>query len=121
MFRFITNTNSEIQAIRSGEVDAIYPQPQLALADLRNQAGLRIQTHVGLQYEHIEIQQGAKGNPLAKTDLAPPGADHRRQQDGRGEGAVRHAQPERRRAAEHRPAEGREGLLATTSGSGTTA
>jgi peptide/nickel transport system substrate-binding protein len=66
VFRFITNTNSEIQAIRSGEVDAIYPQPQLALADLRNQAGLRIQTHVGLQYEHIEIEQGAKGNPLAK-------------------------------------------------------
>jgi peptide/nickel transport system substrate-binding protein len=66
VFRFITNTNSEIQAIRSGEVDAIYPQPQLALADLRNQAGLRIQTHVGLQFEHIEIEQGAKGNPLAK-------------------------------------------------------
>jgi peptide/nickel transport system substrate-binding protein len=66
VFRFITNTNSEIQAIRSGEVDAIYPQPQLALADLRNQSGLRIVTHVGLQFEHIEIAQGAKGNPLAK-------------------------------------------------------
>jgi peptide/nickel transport system substrate-binding protein len=66
VFRFITNTNSEIQAIRSGEVDAIYPQPQLALADLRGQAGLRVATHVGLQWEHIEIQQGAKGNPLAK-------------------------------------------------------
>ncbi|HEY6607468.1 MAG TPA: ABC transporter substrate-binding protein, partial [Gaiellaceae bacterium] len=66
VFRFITNTNSEIQAIRSGEVDAIYPQPQLALADLRSQAGLRVVSHVGLQYEHIEIQQGAKGNPLAK-------------------------------------------------------
>src|SRR5919107_3329750 len=66
VFRFITNTNSEIQAIRSGEVDAIYPQPQLALADLRGQAGLRIVTNLGLQWEHIEIQQGAKGNPLAK-------------------------------------------------------
>ena len=66
VFRFITNTNSEIQAIRSGEVDAIYPQPQLALADLRGQAGLRVVTHVGLQWEHIEIQQGAKGNPLSK-------------------------------------------------------
>ena len=66
VFRFITNTNSEIQAIRSGEVDAIYPQPQLALADLRGQAGLRVVTHVGLQFEHIEIAQGAKGNPLAK-------------------------------------------------------
>jgi peptide/nickel transport system substrate-binding protein len=66
VFRFITNTNSEIQAIRSGEVDAIYPQPQLALADLKSQAGLRVVSHVGLQWEHIEIQQGAKGNPLAK-------------------------------------------------------
>src|SRR5919197_1927250 len=66
VFRFITNTNSEIQAIRSGEVDAIYPQPQLALADLRNQSGLRVVSHVGLQWEHIEIEQGAHGNPLAK-------------------------------------------------------
>jgi peptide/nickel transport system substrate-binding protein len=67
VFRFITNTNSEIQAIRAGEVDAIYPQPQLALADLRNQAGLKVVTHLGLQWEHIEIQQGAKGNPLSKN------------------------------------------------------
>ena len=66
VFRFITNTNSEIQAIRSGEVDAIYPAPQLALAGLRSQSGLRVVTHLGLQWEHIEIQQGPKGNPLAK-------------------------------------------------------
>jgi peptide/nickel transport system substrate-binding protein len=66
VFRFITNTNSEIQAIRAGEVDAIYPAPQLALAGLRGQAGLRVVSHLGLQWEHIEIQQGAKGNPLAK-------------------------------------------------------
>ena len=66
VFRFITNTNSEIQAIRGGEVDAIYPQPQLALADLKGQAGLKIQTHLSLSWEHIEIQQGSKGNPLAK-------------------------------------------------------
>jgi ABC-type transport system substrate-binding protein len=70
VFRFITNTNSEIQAIRSGEVDAIYPQPQLALAGLRGQSGLRVVTHLGLQWEHIEIQQGAKGNPLAKQRWA---------------------------------------------------
>jgi peptide/nickel transport system substrate-binding protein len=66
VFRFITNTNSEIQAIRSGEVDAIYPAPQLALAGLRGRSGLRVVSHLGLQWEHIEIQQGAKGNPLAK-------------------------------------------------------
>jgi peptide/nickel transport system substrate-binding protein len=66
VFRFITNTNSEIQAIRSGEVDAIYPQPQLALADLKSQSGLKVVSHFGLQFEHVEIQQGAHGNPLAK-------------------------------------------------------
>src|SRR5919206_1327682 len=67
VFRFITNTNAEIQAIRSGEVDAIYPQPQLALADLKNQSGLHIVTHQSLSWEHIEIEQGAHGNPLAKN------------------------------------------------------
>src|SRR5919108_5138303 len=66
VWRYVTNTNSEIQAIRSGEVDAIYPQPQLALADLKSQSGLKVITHLGLQWEHIEIQEGAKGNPLAK-------------------------------------------------------
>src|SRR6266513_4759770 len=66
VFRVITNTNSEIQSIRSGEVDAIYPQPQLALSDLRSQAGLKVVSHVGLQWEHIEIEQGTHGNPLAK-------------------------------------------------------
>jgi peptide/nickel transport system substrate-binding protein len=70
VFRFITNTNSEIQAIRSGEVDAIYPAPQLALAGLRGQSGLRVVSHLGLQWEHIEIQQGPKGNPLAKQRWA---------------------------------------------------
>src|SRR5438270_1226917 len=70
VFRYVTNTNSEIQAIRSGEVDAIYPQPQLALADLKNQSGLKVVTHLGLQWEHIEIQEGAKGNPIAKQPWA---------------------------------------------------
>ena len=110
VFRFITNTNSEIQAIRGGEVDAIYPQPQLALADLKGQAGLQIQTHLGLSWEHIEIQQGAKGNPLAKQTVAPPGPDHRAQPHGGGEGAVRHAQPEGRRAEQPRSPDERAGL-----------
>src|SRR5262249_40620178 len=66
LFRFITHTKSAIQTIKSGEVDPTSPQPQLALADLRNQAGLTVVSHVGLQWEHIEIQQGANGNPLAK-------------------------------------------------------
>jgi peptide/nickel transport system substrate-binding protein len=64
--RFLTNSNSEIQAVKGGEVDAIYPQPQLPLADLRTTSGLTVQSHLGPIYEHIDIEVGPKGNPLAK-------------------------------------------------------
>ena len=64
-FRFITNTDSEIQAIRGGEVDAIYPQPQLQLAQLRGQSGLRDPVEGGTTLEHIDINMGqGNSNPL---------------------------------------------------------
>ena len=66
-FRFIKNTDSEIQAIRGAEVDAIYPQPQLQLAELRGQSGLRVQTSAGAQIEHIDMNTGgAISNPLLR-------------------------------------------------------
>jgi peptide/nickel transport system substrate-binding protein len=46
-FVFRTNTDTEIQAIRGGEVDAIYPQPQLQLAQLKGESGLRVQSNAG--------------------------------------------------------------------------
>src|ERR671915_405397 len=64
-FRFITNTDSEIQAIRGGEVDIIYPQPQLQLAQLRGQSGLRTVANAGSTLEHIDINMGqGNSNPL---------------------------------------------------------
>jgi peptide/nickel transport system substrate-binding protein len=48
-------------------VDSIYPQPQQALSELSGQAGLRIQSNLGTTWEHIDIQQGPKGNALAKN------------------------------------------------------
>jgi peptide/nickel transport system substrate-binding protein len=66
-FRFITNTDSEIQAIRGGEVDIIYPQPQLQLAQLRGQSGLGIQSKAGSTLEHIDMNMGPKAkNPLLR-------------------------------------------------------
>jgi peptide/nickel transport system substrate-binding protein len=67
IFKFVTNTDSEIQAIRGGEVDAIYPQPQLQLADLKNTSGLKIQTHSGTTLEHIDFNAGKKGMPLVSA------------------------------------------------------
>jgi peptide/nickel transport system substrate-binding protein len=62
VFKFITVTDSEVQAIRGGEVDAIYPQPQLQLAALRNQSGLHVQSKAGASIEHIDINMGAKSS-----------------------------------------------------------
>jgi ABC-type transport system substrate-binding protein len=68
VFVFRTNTDTEIQAIRGGEVDAIYPQPQLQLADLRGQAGLKVVTNPGAILEHIDYNQQLKGGmPLLRA------------------------------------------------------
>jgi len=68
-FRFITNTDSEIQAIRGSEVAAIYPQPQLQLADLKGQSGLHVESNAGTTLEHIDMNVGA-GN--SNSLLAQP-------------------------------------------------
>jgi peptide/nickel transport system substrate-binding protein len=65
-FKVITDSNSEIQAMRGGEVDAIYPSPQTALAQLKGQAGLTYSSLPGFTQEHVDIQVGPKGNPLLK-------------------------------------------------------
>jgi peptide/nickel transport system substrate-binding protein len=68
VFVFRTNTDSEIQAIRGGEVDAIYPQPQLQLADLRGQAGLKIESNAGTTLEHFDFNEQLKGGmPLLRA------------------------------------------------------
>jgi peptide/nickel transport system substrate-binding protein len=68
VFVFRTNTDTEIQAIRGGEVDAIYPQPQLQLADLKGQSGLKVESNAGTTLEHIDYNQQLKGGmPLLRA------------------------------------------------------
>jgi peptide/nickel transport system substrate-binding protein len=64
IFRFIQDTNSEIQAMRGGEVDAIFPSPQTALTALQRQSGIRYQSGPGLYMEHIDLAGKGKHNPL---------------------------------------------------------
>jgi peptide/nickel transport system substrate-binding protein len=67
-FVFRTNTDTEIQAIRGGEVDAIYPQPQLQLADLKGQSGLKVISNPGTTLEHIDFNSQLKGGmPLLRA------------------------------------------------------
>jgi peptide/nickel transport system substrate-binding protein len=65
-FKLITDTNAEIQAMRGGEVDAINPSPQTALAQLVHQSGLVYSAVPSFTQEHWDIQFGPKGNPLLK-------------------------------------------------------
>jgi peptide/nickel transport system substrate-binding protein len=69
VYRFLPDTNTTAEQIRGGEVDVIYPQPQLFLVPLRHQRGLKTQIGRGPSFEHIDFQMGykGKGNPLLKN------------------------------------------------------
>jgi peptide/nickel transport system substrate-binding protein len=64
IFRFIQDTNTEIQAMRGGEVDAIFPSPQTALTALQRQSGIAYKSGPGLYHEHIDLAGKGKHNPL---------------------------------------------------------
>jgi peptide/nickel transport system substrate-binding protein len=64
VFRFIQDTNSEIQAMRGGEVDAIFPSPQTALTALQRQSGIAYKAGPGLYLEHIDLAGKGTHNAL---------------------------------------------------------
>lgn len=66
VFRFIPDTNTQFQAMRGGEVDMIAPQPQLQIADIKKQAGIRVQSGPEFAWEHLDIQMGKGGHPALK-------------------------------------------------------
>jgi peptide/nickel transport system substrate-binding protein len=66
VFQFIPDTSAEIQALRGGEVDAIYPQPQLELVDLQAEENITIESGAGTTWEHIDFQYD---NPLLGEDF----------------------------------------------------
>lgn len=68
-WKIITDVNSEIQAIKDGEVDAASPQPVPAVAQLRKDKKVVYKVAPGNYLEHIDIQQGSSGpqtTPLLK-------------------------------------------------------
>jgi len=66
-FKIITATNTEVQAMRSGEVDAINPTFGVYLEQLKGVGGITYSQVPGLFQEHIDIQFGSKGNPLLRN------------------------------------------------------
>ena len=67
-FKIITDTNTEVQAMRGGEVDAINPTFGINLLPLKSQPGDHVQPDPGLLFqEHIDIQYGKGASPLLRA------------------------------------------------------
>ncbi len=83
-FKIITDTNSEIQAMKGGEVDAIAPSPESALCDARAseepQVQRRPQLHPGAlghpgqsQHHRVQRQLPSRVEPAAHEAVHPAG------------------------------------------------
>jgi len=57
-FKIISDTNSEEEAMRGGEVDAISPTFGLYLQPLKNTPGITFNQIPGYYFEHIEMREG---------------------------------------------------------------
>jgi len=66
VFKIQTDTNSEIQAMKGGEYDAIYPSPESALSTLVNDSKLVYSSVNSLTQEHWDIEVGTPNNVLLK-------------------------------------------------------
>ncbi|MBW8806851.1 MAG: ABC transporter family substrate-binding protein [Catenulisporales bacterium] len=73
-FRAITDSTQEPTALANGEVDGIYPQPQLDLVNrVRNISGVDYHVSQGLVFEHIDLnmRNTALGGPADADQRAP--------------------------------------------------
>jgi peptide/nickel transport system substrate-binding protein len=66
-FRVIADTNAEVKAMRTHEVDVINPSFGINLLPLRTTRGVTYNQVPGLDQEHIDIQFGNQGQPLLRA------------------------------------------------------
>src|SRR5439155_4624213 len=74
VFRAITDSAQEPTALANGEVDGIYPQPQLDLVNrVKNISGVDYHVSQGLVFEHIDLnmRNTALGGPADADQRAP--------------------------------------------------
>jgi peptide/nickel transport system substrate-binding protein len=62
VFRFVPDTNTQVQQIRGGELDILNPQPQPSFAALRGVSGLRTHITPAQSWEKLDFNFGYKGN-----------------------------------------------------------
>ena len=67
-FKIITDTNTEVQAMRGGEVDAITPTFGSNLLPLKGQSGIMFNQIPGYYFEHLEFRERkGSSNPLLRA------------------------------------------------------
>jgi peptide/nickel transport system substrate-binding protein len=66
VFRYIPNTASLFQSLRSNEIQVTEPQPQLQIVEIRRNSQFRVQSGPGYFFEHMDLQQGPQGHPALK-------------------------------------------------------
>jgi peptide/nickel transport system substrate-binding protein len=68
-FKFIADSNSEVQAMRGGEVDGLMsPTFGQNLAPLQSTPGVTFESTPGYFFEHLDLQEGPKSqNPLLRA------------------------------------------------------
>lgn len=73
-FRAITDSSQEPTALANGEVDGIYPQPELDLVNrVKSVSGVDYHLNQGLSWEHIDLnlRNSAFGGPANADQTAP--------------------------------------------------
>jgi peptide/nickel transport system substrate-binding protein len=68
-FTVIGDSNSEVQAVKGGEVDIADPQPNALVAQLRHLGAVKYSITAGNYLEHIDISQGASDSGVSNNPL----------------------------------------------------
>jgi peptide/nickel transport system substrate-binding protein len=66
VFRYIPNTASLFQSLRSNEIQVTEPQPQLQIVEIRRNNAFRVQSGPGYFFEHLDFQFGPQGHAALK-------------------------------------------------------
>jgi peptide/nickel transport system substrate-binding protein len=66
-FKVVSDTSAEVEAMRTGAVDAINPTFGINLLPLKNARGITYNAVPGLFQEHIDIQFGPQGQALLRA------------------------------------------------------
>jgi peptide/nickel transport system substrate-binding protein len=66
VYRYILDTNARFQALKANEGQAMESQAQPQIAGFMQDKAFVVDSKIGYQHEHIDIQFGPKGHPALK-------------------------------------------------------